>query len=103
MKVARLCLDLILLIAALTLGAYLFAVASNAQSVANRELKPDMRRAFGAREELFDQNGRKGGHVSVEGPRSFGMRPPVARSGNGERHSVVAAPKATSGLPLTAE
>ena len=104
MKVARLCLDLILLIAALTLGAYLFAVASNAQSRAGQELKPDMRRAISAREELFSKNGRKGGHVSAEASRSLGMRPPAAdRFGNGERRSVVAPPKATSGLLITPE
>jgi len=104
MKVARLCLYLILLIVALTLGAYLFAVASSAQSRAGQELKLDIRRAFSAREELFDKNGRKGGHVSTETSRSLGMRPPAAdRFGNGERHSVVAPPKATSGLQMTAE
>jgi Domain of unknown function (DUF4214) len=104
MKVARLCLYLILLIVALTLGAYLFAVASSAQSRAGQELKPDMRRAFSAREELFDKNGRKGGHVSVEASRSLGMRPPAtARFGNGERQPVVAPGKATSGLQITVE
>jgi hypothetical protein len=94
---------LILLIGALTLGAYLFAVASSAQSRASQELKPDMRRAFSAREELFDKNGRRGGHVSVEASRNLGMRPPAtARFGNGERQPVAAPPQA-SGLQITAE
>src|SRR5438132_9514229 len=104
MTVARLCLYFILLIVALTLGAYLFAVASNAQARASQELKRDMRRAFSAREELFDKNGRRGGHVSVEASPNLGMRPPAtAGFGNGERQSVAAPPKATSGFQMTAD
>jgi uncharacterized protein (TIGR03437 family) len=45
MYVVRLCLYALLLLVALTLGAYLFAVASSAQTKSEREFKPDVRGA----------------------------------------------------------
>lgn len=42
MHVARLCLSIILLLVALTLGAYLFAVVSSAQTRTEREFRPDV-------------------------------------------------------------
>jgi uncharacterized protein (TIGR03437 family) len=45
MHLVRICLNVILLLLALTLGAYLFAVASSAQTRSERELKPDVRSA----------------------------------------------------------
>ncbi|MDX6695431.1 MAG: large repetitive protein [Blastocatellia bacterium] len=45
MSVARLCLNVILLLAALTLGAYLFAVVSSAQTKTEHQFKPDVRGA----------------------------------------------------------
>lgn len=45
MYVVRLCLNIILLLAALTLGAYLLAVVTSAQTRSERELKPDVRGA----------------------------------------------------------
>lgn len=45
MNVVRICLNVILLLVALTLGAYLFAVVSSAQTLSGREFKPDVRGA----------------------------------------------------------
>jgi hypothetical protein len=106
MTVKRLCLYVILVIAALILGAYLFAVASSAQSVADQELKPDMRRAFAVREEVLDKNGRKGGYVSAEASRVLGVRPPASMNyGNTERSaiSIASPPKARSPRQVVTE
>src|SRR5882762_7584057 len=57
MSVTRLCLYLILLIAALTIGAYLFAVASSAQTITEQKLRPDTRRiAFAAGQSVLDRS-----------------------------------------------
>lgn len=45
MHVARLCLNVVLLLLALMLGAYLFAVVSSAQTSSAQEFKPDVRGA----------------------------------------------------------
>ncbi len=45
MHAVRLCLNIILLVAALTLGAYLLAVVTSAQTLSGREFKPDVRGA----------------------------------------------------------
>src|SRR2546425_6191525 len=99
MTVGRLCLYLILLIAALTLGAYLLAVASSAQTVAVHELKPDMRRAFAARQEALDKNGRKDGYIAAEALRVLGVRPSAAVNYGNTEHSaasVASTPKPRS-------
>ena len=49
MQVARVCIYVIALIAALTLGAYLFAIVSSAQ-VIDPELRPDVKRALVTRQ-----------------------------------------------------
>ena len=106
MTVRRLCFYFLLLIAALALSAYLFAVATSAQSIAGQELKPDMRRAFAAREEVLDKNGRKGGYVSAEASRVLGVRPPASMNyGNTERSaiSIASAPKARSPRQIVTE
>jgi hypothetical protein len=97
MKVAHVCFYLILLISALTL-------VSNAQTVAHQELKPDRRRAFGAREELFERNGRKGGYVAAKAERALGLRPAAAVNyGDMRRHTTSAASCPGAGSKVTSE
>lgn len=63
MSVTRFCLYLILLIVVLTIGAYVFAVASSAQTT-TEQLRPDTHRvAFAAHQSVLDGNGRKGGYM----------------------------------------
>jgi uncharacterized protein DUF4214 len=62
MRVLRLSLYFIALIAALTLGAYLLAVATSAQMI-EPELRPDMKRALAARQDAFPERSRKGGYA----------------------------------------
>lgn len=63
MSVKRLCLYLILLIAGLTIGAYLFAVVTNAQTKMAEPLRPDTRRvAFATSQDSSNGKGRPGGY-----------------------------------------
>ena len=88
MSVTRLCLYLILLIVALTIGAYLFAVASSAQTTTELKLRPDTRRvAFAAPQSVLDSHGRKGGYVPTRATGRMEVRSPQA---NGS-HAVPAA------------
>ena len=71
MKIARACFYLLLLTVALVLGAYFFALKSEARTVASLslmqnvapQLQPDIRRALGSREGVLDGRGRKDGYV----------------------------------------
>ena len=88
MSVIRLCLYLFLLIAALTIGAYLFAVASSAQTTTELKLRPDTRRiAFAARQSVLDSHGRKGSYVPTRATGRMEIRSPQASAS----HSVPAA------------
>jgi len=51
-------------------GAYLLAVASTAQTTTEQTLRPDMRRAFAARQTVLDSRGRNGGYAPT---RTTGM------------------------------
>ena len=82
MSVTRLCLYLILLIAAITIGASLLSPASSAQTRTERQLKPDTRRAFAAPENVLDSHGRSGGYVPTRAAGPMAVRSSVA---NGER------------------
>ena len=82
MSVIRLCFYVILLIAALTISAYLFAVASSAQTITQQKLTPDTRRAFGARQNLPDTPGRKGGYVPA---RAAGVMEVRSAKANNDR------------------
>ena len=74
MHVVRLCLYAILLLVALTLGAYLFAVASSAQTRSERELKPDVRGA--ERQRLRAAAGRRtNADAPDRGQRTLATRP----------------------------
>src|SRR5258706_8640295 len=73
MKIARACLYLILLTVVLVFGAYIFALATSAQTTAQisggqnaPQPQPDIRRALGSREEVLDNRGRKGGYVPTQ-------------------------------------
>ena len=77
----RLRLFLILPIAAMTIGAYLFAVASSAQTTTEQQLRPDTRRAFAARQSVLDSHGRSGGYVPARAAGQMAVRSSVANSG----------------------
>ena len=76
MQVARLFIYFIALIAALTLGAYLFAVVTSAQ-VIDPELRPDIKRALTARQETFAGRKRKGGYAAARSEQLPERRSPV--------------------------
>src|SRR5436190_18767523 len=64
MSVTRLCFYLFLLLAALTIGAYVFAIVSNAQTTSPEQLRPDTQRvAFAASQKPLDSHGRQGGYM----------------------------------------
>ena len=62
MQVARVCIYVIALLAALTLGAYLFAIVTSAQ-VINPKLRPDVKRALITRRMPAGRS-RKGGNAA---------------------------------------
>lgn len=74
MQLLRLSFYFLGLLAALMLSAFLFAVVSNAQTLAPN-LKPDMRRALGARPDSFTRVGRVGGYAPSRAQRSTEVRP----------------------------
>lgn len=74
MQVLRLSIYFLGLLAALMLSAFLFAVVSNAQTL-EPKLKPDMRRALGARPDTFTRAGRMGGYAPSRAQRSAEVRP----------------------------
>src|SRR2546421_8683160 len=83
MGIARACLYLIILIAALMVGAYCFALVSNAQTVVEqsvaRKLQPEIRRALVDRQEVLDQYGRPGGYAPAQ------QRTPQVRDGSAQK------------------
>jgi Domain of unknown function (DUF4214) len=74
MKLLRLSIYFLGLLAALMLSAVLFAAVSNAQTPAPK-LKPDIRRALGARPDRFTGARRIGGYVPTRARRSAELRP----------------------------
>jgi Domain of unknown function (DUF4214) len=80
MSVTRLCLYVILLIAFVTIGAYLFAVATNAQTAAPEIPRPDTRRiAFATGEKTMDTNGRPGGYKPQRASSRMEVRSRVSK------------------------
>jgi hypothetical protein len=83
MRIARACLYLFLLTTALVLGAYFFALATDAQTGSGKlipqtsSLQPDFQRALASRIEGPDKPGRKGGYVPAQ------SRAPQIRQGSG--------------------
>ncbi|HEX8492887.1 MAG TPA: IPT/TIG domain-containing protein [Pyrinomonadaceae bacterium] len=73
MHVIRLCLNIILLVAALTLGAYFLAVVSSAQTLSGREFKPDVRGAqrMRTRSAVIP---RPGGYAPQRNPGTLAVR-----------------------------
>lgn len=68
MSVKRLCFYLILLLAGLTIGAYLLAVATNAQTITTEQVRPDTRRvAFATSQDSIGGKGRPGGYSPKRG------------------------------------
>jgi uncharacterized protein (TIGR03437 family) len=76
MYIVRFCLYVILLVVALTLGAYLFAVASSAQTRSEREFKPDVRAAQRKRARSI-QTPRPGGYTPQRSRSELAQRPRV--------------------------
>jgi hypothetical protein len=74
MQFIRLSIYFLGLLAALMLSAFLFAVVSSAQTLAPK-LKPDMRRALGARPDKFTRGGRVGGYAPSRAQRNAEVRP----------------------------
>ena len=74
MGLLRLSIYFLVLLTALMLSAFLFAVVSNAQTL-EPKLKPDMRRALGARPDTFTRAGRMGGYTPSRAQRSADVRP----------------------------
>ena len=74
MGLLRLSIYFLGLLAALMLSAFLFAVVSNAQTVESK-LKPDMRRALGARPDTFTRAGRMGGYTPTRAQQIVEVRP----------------------------
>lgn len=63
MSVQRFCFYIIMLIAAVTIGAYLFAVVTNAQTATREQVKPDTRRiAFASSQKAVGNHGRSNGY-----------------------------------------
>ena len=79
MSVARLCLYLIILIAALTAGAYLFAIATSAQTISEQKVRPDRRRAFALSAGALNGRGREGGYVPVRAAGNAEVRSPASK------------------------
>ncbi|MCU1266005.1 MAG: hypothetical protein JWM21_2323 [Acidobacteria bacterium] len=77
MSVTKFCFYLILLLAVLTISAWLFAVASSAQTTIPDQLRPDAPRiAFAYRQSVLDSNGREGGYVPTRGAATRQVRSP---------------------------
>jgi len=74
MKILRLSIYFLGFLAALILSAFLFAVVGSAQTL-EPKLKPDMRRALGARPDIFSRAGRMGGYAPSRAQRSVEVRP----------------------------
>ena len=74
MKILRLSIYFLGFLAALILSAFLFAVVGSAQTL-EPKLKPDMRRALGARPDIFTRAGRMGGYAPSRAQRSVEVRP----------------------------
>ncbi|MGI8896806.1 MAG: DUF4214 domain-containing protein [Pyrinomonadaceae bacterium] len=74
MRILRLSVHFLGLLAALMLSAFPLAVVCNAQTLAPK-LKPDMRRALGARPDSFTRAGRMGGYAPSRAQRSAEVRP----------------------------
>ena len=73
MHVIRLCLNVILLLAALTLGAYLLAVVTNAQTRSERDFKPDVSGAQRLRTRTGAAS-RPGGYTPQRNQSALGIR-----------------------------
>ncbi|MFN2510649.1 MAG: DUF4214 domain-containing protein [Pyrinomonadaceae bacterium] len=74
MQVLKLTIYFVGFLAALMLSAILFAGVGNAQSL-ERKLKPDLRRALGARPDRFARAERMGGYTPAKAQRSTQVRP----------------------------
>jgi uncharacterized protein (TIGR03437 family) len=81
MQVARLVLYLLALVIALTLGAYVFAVASSAQTRLEQAPRPDTQRALKARAAAPYDPPRQGGHIKPESNQTRALRPGSDASG----------------------
>jgi uncharacterized protein (TIGR03437 family) len=101
MQVARLFLYMLALIIALILGAYVFAVASSAQTRVEQAPRPDMQRALKTRAAAPDDAPRKGGHATLESLQAKALRPVNSTVGRqravARRDSAPALPTSVSG------
>ncbi len=101
MRIARACLYLIILIVALMVGAYCFALVSNAQTVVERnvaqKLQPSVRRALVDLQEVLGQYGRPGGYAPAQ------QRTPQVRvTGSAQKASAGSPSRTTRTQPASA-
>lgn len=68
--------NLILLVATLATGSFLFVLNANAQTLTAEQLTPDSRRAFAAHQDVLTTNGRSGGYVPARTGKAAAVRPP---------------------------
>ncbi|MEA2172539.1 MAG: hypothetical protein QOD00_131, partial [Blastocatellia bacterium] len=120
MQVARLLLYVLALIIALTLGAYICAIATSAQTRTESAPRPDTQRALKARAAAPTDPPRKGGHLTLEsnalkplrlGSSSMSNRqrplahrtsaPALANSVSGYETAPAAATRIGAGTPLS--
>jgi uncharacterized protein (TIGR03437 family) len=85
MQVARLLLYVLALIIALTLGAYICAIATSAQTRTEGAPRPDTQRALKARAAAPTDAPRKGGHITLESNAIKPLRPSSSSMSNRQR------------------
>ena len=101
MQVARLCIYVIALVAALTLGAYLFAIVTSAQ-VTDPDLRPDVQRALITRQGSGSGRSRKGGHAASRSERLPERRSRISNETSQGRPVARVPAEAASGVFATA-
>ena len=82
MEIKRLGLRLVALLAALALGAYLFACATSAQTGDDRPLRPDTRRALRQKLRGGDALSRRDGYSPQRAKHALAKRPPAGFTGD---------------------
>jgi uncharacterized protein (TIGR03437 family) len=102
MQVARLLLYILALIIALTIGAYICAVATSAQTRVEQAPRPDMQRALRTRAAAPGDAPRKGGHATLESNQAKALRPAAAAAAStASRQRRVARTASGPALPTT--
>ena len=97
MYVVRLCLNIILLLAALTLGAYLLAVVTSAQTLSVREYRPDVRGAQRLRTRGIGA-ARQGGYTPQRNQGALAVRTQAKTNEAGARRPARVARRASTAI-----